>query len=92
MKQKPLNKIMQDSTDFDFWAVKKAIDAEVARLGWSKDKCIEFIKFHYGCRTRLVMTDIQLTKFLATLKSLPTPGDKNKPTNLRAKRRKDRRK
>ncbi|MGL5940803.1 MAG: hypothetical protein ACRC2S_10495 [Waterburya sp.] len=47
-------------SNFDFWATKHAIDDEVARLGWSKEKCIVYIKQRYNARSRLAMTDEQL--------------------------------
>lgn len=61
-KKKPL-------TITDFWAVKKQIDAEVTRLGWSTATCIAYIQKHYGKPTRLVMTDEQLLHLLDTLKA-----------------------
>jgi hypothetical protein len=59
-------------SNFDFWGTKHAIDDEVARIGWSKEKCIVYIQQRYHARSRLAMTDEQLTLFLAYLRSLPT--------------------
>ncbi len=73
-------------TDFDFWATKHAIDDEVARLGWSKEKCIVYIKQRYNARSRLAMTDEQLTTFLKHLQSLPTK--ENLTTKPRDRKRK----
>ena len=57
---------------FDFWAVKHAIDDEVARLGWSKEKCIVYITQRYKARSRLSMTDEELVHFLEHLRNLPS--------------------
>ncbi len=74
--------------DFDFWATKHAIDDEVARLGWSKEKCIVYIKQRYNARSRLAMTDEQLMSLLSHLKSLPTR--ENVVTKLKTRSRKHR--
>ena len=73
-------------SNFDFWATKHAIDDEVARVGWSKEKCIVYIQQRYNARSRLAMTDEQLTSFLKHLQSLPTRG--NTAKGLRSKERK----
>jgi hypothetical protein len=65
-------KMKMKMSNFDFWATKHAIDDEVTRLGWSKEKCIVYIKQRYNARSRLAMTDEQLTSFLNHLKSLST--------------------
>jgi hypothetical protein len=76
-------------SNFDFWAIKHAIDDEVARLGWSKEKCIVYIKQRYNARSRLAMTDEQLISFLKHLKFLPS---KNFTTQkLKTRSRKHRR-
>jgi hypothetical protein len=77
-------------SNFDFWGTKHAIDDEVARVGWSKEKCIVYIQQRYHARSRLAMTDDQLTAFLAHLRSLP---DKQVSTQrLRGRDEKRRRK
>lgn len=58
-------------SNFDFWATKHAIDDEVARVGWSKEKCIVYIKQRYHARSRLAMSDEQLVSLLTHLQSLP---------------------
>ncbi len=57
-------------TATEFWEIKHKIDDEVARLGWSVDYCKRYIEFHYGCRSRLVMTDTQLVHLYDTLRSI----------------------
>ncbi len=77
-------------TDFDFWTTKHAIDDEVARLGWNREKCIVYIKQRYNARSRLAMTDEQLTAFLKHLQSLPsrqTTTEKLKSRKRKFKRR-----
>ncbi len=54
----------------EFWEIKHKIDDEVARLGWTVDYCKLYVAFHYGCRSRLVMTDAQLVHLYDTLRSI----------------------
>ena len=54
---------LSDKT-FDFWRIKHQIDDEIARLGWSKQKCTALIIKRYGKISRLVMTDEQLIDLL----------------------------
>ncbi|MBW4534678.1 MAG: hypothetical protein KME09_12155 [Pleurocapsa minor HA4230-MV1] len=70
----------------EFFALKHAIDDQVARLGWSKERCIVYIKDRYGVRSRLSMTDEQLKHLLDTLSRL-----KLQPTSERSNSRLDRR-
>jgi hypothetical protein len=76
-------------TNFDFWAIKHAIDDEVARVGWSKEKCIVYIAQRYHARSRLAMTDEQLLHFLEHLRSLPSR--KVSTHKLRTRSRRDKR-
>ena len=55
----------------EFWEIKKEIDREVERVGWSKEKCIAYISERYHALSRLAMTDEQLTHLRDTLVSLP---------------------
>ena len=74
-------------TATEFWEIKHKIDDEVARLGWTVPYCKRYIEFHYGCRSRLVMTDAQLVHLYETLSSIgctqPTikRGHKSTPRN-----------
>ena len=61
---------MKPMTATKFWEIKHKIDDEVARLGWSVDYCKRYIAYHYGCRTRLTMTDTQLVHLYETLRSI----------------------
>ena len=69
-------------TAAEFWEIKHKIDDEVARLGWSVDYCKRYIAYHYGCRSRLVMTDTQLVHLYETLRLVGL----NKPTTKRGRK------
>ena len=73
----------------DFWAVKRQIDREVERLGWSTEECIAYIKTHYNRSTRLVMNDAQLEHLLSRLQLMVNPDSEDKPVTRN--RRRDRR-
>jgi hypothetical protein len=77
-------------SNFDFWATKHAIDDEVARVGWSKEKCIIHIKQRYRVRSRLSMTDEQLLHFLEHLRSLPLRRASTQKLRTRSRRDKRR--
>jgi len=62
--QKPL-------TITEFWGIKKEIDREVERVGWSKEKCVAYISNRYHCFSRLAMSDYHLAHFRDYLRSLP---------------------
>lgn len=72
-----------------FFALKHAINDQVARLGWSTPRCIVFIKDRYGVGSRRAMTDAQLEHLLQTLKLMPDPVVRDK-SNKRADRRRRR--
>jgi hypothetical protein len=57
-------------TGEEFWAIKQETDLITTRLGWSKAYCKRYIQSHYGCHTRLTMTDWQLHDLLNTLRHL----------------------
>jgi hypothetical protein len=59
--------------EIDFNEIKHKTDIEIKRLGWTKEDGRNFLKSHYGKRTRLHLTDEQLLEFLHYLESLPTP-------------------
>ena len=80
---------MKKQSVIDFWQIKHQIDDEVKRLGWSTDYCKEYIQKHYGKRSRLVMSDSELTQFLAKLRSTPVV---KKTSKARARRNRRRRK
>ena len=63
-----------DLTDFDFMQIKQKTDLEIQRLGWTKEHGREFLKSHYGKRTRLHLTNEELLQFLQYLESQPTPS------------------
>lgn len=48
-------------------------DREMKRLGWTKETGKEFLKAHYGKKSRLHLNDEELLAFLQYLQSLPTP-------------------
>ena len=63
-----------DETILDFWDVIAQIDAELERLGWSKEKAIAHIQSRYGCKTRWKLKDDELLEFLAYLKAYSYPS------------------
>jgi hypothetical protein len=69
-------KLMTTKDTTEFFALKHAIDDQVARLGWSKERCIVYIKDRYKVRSRLSMTDDQLKHLLKTLSRLRTQPTK----------------
>lgn len=74
----------------EFFALKHAIDDQVARLGWSKERYIVYIKDRYGVRSRLSMTDEQLKHLLKTLSRMkphPTSGKSNNRLDRRRRRK-----
>ncbi|MGL6343355.1 MAG: hypothetical protein ACRC80_29975 [Waterburya sp.] len=75
----------------EFFALKHAIDDQVARLGWSKERCIVYIKNRYGVRSRLSMTDEQLKHLLKTLSKMSTPAISTNPSTKADRRRKRKR-
>jgi hypothetical protein len=78
-------------SNFDFWGTKHAIDDEVARIGWNKEKCIVYIQQRYHARSRLAMSDEHLVSFLAHLRSLPDKQVSTQRLKTRDERRKSRR-
>jgi uncharacterized Fe-S cluster-containing radical SAM superfamily enzyme len=57
-------------TGQEFWQIKQETDSITTQLGWTKEYCKKYIQSHYGCHTRLTMTDWQLHDFLNTLRKL----------------------
>lgn len=74
-----------------FFLLKHAIDDQVARLGWSKERCIVYIKDRYKVRSRLSMTDEQLKHLLKTLSNMSTHITSEKLNNRVDRRRKRKR-
>lgn len=74
----------------DFWRLKHRIDDEVARLGWSNNRCRAFIINRYGKINRLVMTDDELIDLLETLQRLSSreQDEAVRLKRLQARRRK----
>lgn len=67
-----------------FFHLKHQIDDEVARLGWSRERCIVYTLDRYGVRSRNAMTDDQLKHLLATLQRLTL----SQPTTKKLRNRK----
>jgi hypothetical protein len=80
--------IAKDTTEF--FKLKHAIDDQIGRLGWSKERCIVYVKERYGVRSRLSMTDDQLRHLLQVLTNMSTPVKSTK-SNTQADRRRKRR-
>jgi hypothetical protein len=78
--------IFKDTTEF--FALKNAIDDQVARLGWSKERCIVYTKERYGVRS---MTDDQLRHLLQVLTNMSTPQASTKSSTKVDRRRKRKR-
>ncbi|MGD1918204.1 MAG: hypothetical protein ACFCAD_04560 [Pleurocapsa sp.] len=71
---------------FDFNEIKKQTDWEMKRLGITKGQGRQYLKQHYGKRSRLQLTDKELLDFLYLLRSmsvnnLPTVSIKTKSAN-----------
>jgi hypothetical protein len=79
-----VNKI-KDTTAF--FALKHCIDDQVARLGWTKERAIVYIKDRYGVRSRLSMTNDQLQHLLITLTNMSTPKTREKSAKKSDRRR-----
>jgi hypothetical protein len=75
----------------EFFKLKHAIDDQIARLGWSKERCIVYTKDRYGVRSRLSMTDEQLKHLLKTLSNMSTPQTSIKSSTQADRRRKRKR-
>lgn len=74
-----------------FFALKNAIDDQIARLGWTSERAIVYIKDRYGVRSRLSMTNDQLQHLLITLTNMTTPKIREKTAKRSDKRRRFRR-
>lgn len=74
-----------------FFALKNAIDDQIARLGWTPERAIVYIKDRYGVRSRLSMTNDQLQHLLITLTNMSTPEIREKSVKRSDKRRRFRR-
>jgi hypothetical protein len=75
----------------EFFALKHAIDDQVVRLGWTKERCIVYTKDRYGVRSRLSMTDDQLRHLLQALTNMSTPQVSTKSRSVADRRRKRKR-
>lgn len=64
---------LKESTEINFNLVKRAIDMEIKRVGWTKDMGRNHLRKTYGKRSRLHLTDEQLVEFWKYLSDLPTP-------------------
>ena len=71
----------------EFFALKQSIDDQVARLGWSKERCIVYTKDRYGVRSRSSMTNDQLKHLLQVLTKMPTPVSTKSSTKPDRRRR-----
>ena len=61
---------MPQQYSINFWGIKHAIDTEVARLGWSKQKAKAYIQQRYHKNSRLYMSDEELLNLLQALRNL----------------------
>lgn len=78
----------------DFWKLKRRVDSEIKRLGWSEEEKNKYIQKHYAKRSLLVMTDIQLRHMASRLwflgRDSDTPAIEQKIVADRKRRRKRR--
>lgn len=74
----------------EFFALKQAIDDQVARLGWSKERCIVYTKDRYGVRSRSSMTNDQLKHLLQVLTKMPSSTANTKSSTKPDRRRRRR--
>lgn len=75
----------------EFWDIKHQIDAEVERLGWTKEQCKSHIKTVYGANSRLSMSDEDLLDLLAYLRNLHSVKIIPRVSSRKAKKRRGRR-
>ena len=75
----------------EFFHLKHQIDDEVARLGWSKERCIVYTQDRYGVRSRNAMTDYQLKHLLNALRNLKPQITSQKSSSRLDRRRRRRR-
>ena len=74
----------------EFFALKQAIDDQIVRLGWSKERCIVYTKDRYGVRSRSAMTNDQLKHLLQVLTKMPSPAASTKSSTKPDRRRRRR--
>ncbi len=77
--------------ELEFFQLKHAIDDQVARLGWSKERCIVYTQDRYGVRSRNAMTDLQLKHLLNALSNMRVQITSQKSSNRLDRRRKSKR-
>jgi hypothetical protein len=75
----------------EFFALKQAIDDQIARLGWTNERCIVYTKDRYGVRSRSSMTNDQLKHLLQTLSSMKIHATSEKLSSRVDRRRRRRR-
>ena len=79
-------------TGSQFWSIKHRTDDLVVQLGWTKTYAKQYIQFHYGCDSRLGMTDWQLINLLENLELMTSKVQAPIRAKKKSKRSKSRRK
>ncbi len=57
---------------YEWDEIKASIDREMARLGWTPSFGRDYLKAHYGKRSRMLLSNEELLEFWNQLKSLPS--------------------
>ncbi len=61
-------------TVLSYGDVIETTNKELKRLGWTKEKGIQYLLDTYNKKSRQLLSDEQLLEFVAYLQSLPTPN------------------
>ncbi len=61
--------LLKQSTAISWDEMMKAIDAEIQRLGWSRERAIDYLHKTYGVRSRLQLRDEQVVDLYEKLQS-----------------------
>ncbi len=61
--------MVEKSNVMEYSEIIYQIDFHLKRIGWSKKKAVEHIKFYYSVKSRIHLNDFQLLEFLDFLKS-----------------------
>ena len=62
--------IQESDESIEYKELITDIDNEMSRLGWSTNKGVDYIKKHYGVKSRVKLNDVQLIEFCNHLKGL----------------------
>lgn len=74
-------------TGEQFWEIKHRTDDLITQLNWTKAYAKQYIEFHYGCSSRLGMTDTQLVHLLDSLTALSLRQSTTKKSRRRLRKK-----